>query len=170
MFFKVSNYAQCLGHFEFKTLLMSSNAFCKRPNLSVPDNPISCTCRIGISKFFSGTKKFLHVANLQATMQAAGFLQVLPKSSFKKLLLSIRLWQHAKMSTTLKSPDRLKNSKCKKWQLGNQKPIPYVTETDIVMPKEEPQSLKVFPPQHAHILPWEHQEIPYAHSCSPSNH
>jgi hypothetical protein len=47
------------------------------------------------------------------------------------------------MSTTLKAPNKLKNSKCKKGQLSNQPPIPYVAETDIVTSKEEPQVLKV---------------------------
>jgi hypothetical protein len=100
---------------------------------------------------FSETKKFLHSVNLQATIQVAGFLQVPPKSSLKKLLLSTRLWHHAKMSNTLKSPDGLKNAKCKKGQLSNRLPIPYVPETDILTPKEEPQSLKVKPPDNSHL-------------------
>jgi hypothetical protein len=50
------------------------------------------------------------------------------------------------MSTTLKSPDGLKNSECKKGQLSNRPPIPYVPETDLVTSKEEPQFLKVKPP------------------------
>jgi hypothetical protein len=103
------------------------------------------------ASFFSGTKIFLHSANLQATIQAAGFLQVSLKSSFKKLLLSTRLWHHAKMSTNLKSPDGLKNGECKKGQLSNQSPIPYVPETDIVTSKEEPQSLKVKLPDNSHL-------------------
>ncbi len=103
------------------------------------------------ASFFSGTKQFLLSANLQATIQAAGFLQVLPKSSFKKLLLGTKLWQYAKMSTTLKSPDGLKNAECKKGQLNNWPPIPYVPEVDIVMPKEEPQSLKVKLPDESHL-------------------
>ncbi len=61
---------------------------------------------------YSGTKTFLHSANLQATIQAAGFLQVPPKSSFEKLLLGTGLWQHAKMSATLKTPDGLNNAEC----------------------------------------------------------
>jgi hypothetical protein len=69
-----------------KTLLTLSCAFCKRPNFPEPDHKIGHTCGIGTSEFFSGTKKFLHSANLQATIQAAEFLQVPPKSSFKKLL------------------------------------------------------------------------------------
>ncbi len=73
------------------------------------------------------------------------------KSSFKKLLLSTGLWQYAKMSTTLKSPDGLKNSECKKGQLSNRLPIPYVAEMDIVTPKEEPQGLKVKLADNAHI-------------------
>jgi hypothetical protein len=100
-------------------------------------------CGIGPSEFFSGTKKFLLSANLQATIQAAGLLQVLPKSSFKNLLLGTGLWHYTKMSTTLKSPNRLKNAKCKKGQLSNRLPILYVAEVDIITPKEESQSLRV---------------------------
>jgi hypothetical protein len=55
------------------------------------------------------------------------------------------------MSTTLKSPDRLKNAECKKGQLSNQPPILYVPDVDIVMPKEEPQSLKVKLPDKSHL-------------------
>ncbi len=47
------------------------------------------------------------------------------------------------MSATLKSPNRLKNSECKKGQLSNCPPILYVAEMDIVTSKEEPQVLKV---------------------------
>ncbi len=81
----------------------------------------------------------------------AGFLRVPPKSSFKKLLLRTGLWQHAKMSTTLKSPDGLKNAECKKGQLSNWPPILYVPEMDIVTPKEKPQSLKVKLPDISHL-------------------
>ncbi len=81
--------------------------------------------------------------NLQATIRAAGFLQVPPKSSFKKLLLGTGFWQHAKMSTSLKSPDGLKDAECKKGQLSHWPPIPYVPVVDIVMPKEEPQLFKI---------------------------
>jgi hypothetical protein len=75
----------------------------------------------------------------------AGFLRVPPKSSFKKLLLGTRLWHHAKMSTSLKSPDGLKNAECKKGQLSHRLPIPYVPVVDIVTPKEEPQVLIKLP-------------------------
>jgi hypothetical protein len=47
------------------------------------------------------------------------------------------------MSTTLKAPNGLKNSKCKKGQLGNQLPIPFFAEMDIQMTREEPQVMKV---------------------------
>ncbi len=66
-------------------------------------------------------------------------------------MLSTGLWQYANISTTLKSPDRLKNSECKKGQLSNHTPIPYVAEMDIAMPKEEPQVLKVKLPDNSHI-------------------
>jgi hypothetical protein len=55
------------------------------------------------------------------------------------------------MSTTLKSPDGLKNSECEKGQLSNWPPIPYVPEMDIIMPKEKPQSLKVKLADNSHI-------------------
>ncbi len=93
----------------------------------------------------------MHSANLQATIQSAEFLQVPPKSSFKKFLLSTGLWQHAKMSTTLKTPDGLKDSEWKKGQLSNWPPIPYVPVVDIVMPKEDPQVLKVKLPDDSHL-------------------
>jgi hypothetical protein len=47
------------------------------------------------------------------------------------------------MSSTLKSSDRLKNSECKKGQLSNRPPVPYVPEIDLVTTKEEPQVFKV---------------------------
>ena len=80
----------------------------------------------------------------------AGFLQVPLKSSFKKLLLSSRLWQYDKMST-LKSPDGLKIAECKKGQLSNRPPILCVAEMDIVMSKEEPQLFKVKLPDASHL-------------------
>jgi hypothetical protein len=55
------------------------------------------------------------------------------------------------MSTTLKTPDRLNNAECKKGQLSNRLPIPYVPEVDIVMPKEEPQTLKVKLSDKSHL-------------------
>jgi hypothetical protein len=55
------------------------------------------------------------------------------------------------MRTTLKSPDGLKNADCKIGQLSNRPPILYVPETDIVMPKEEPQVLKVKLPDDSHL-------------------
>jgi hypothetical protein len=100
---------------------------------------------------FFGTKEFLHSANLQAAIQMAGFLQVPPKSSFRKLLLGTGLWQHAKMSTSLKSPDGLKDAECKKGQLSHWLPIPYVPVVDIITPKEEPQIFKIKLPDASHL-------------------
>jgi hypothetical protein len=98
-----------------------------------------------------GTKKVLRSANLQATISMAGFLQVPPKSSFKTLLLGTGLWHHAKMSTSLKSPDRLKDAECKKGQLSHRPPIPYVPVVDIVTPKEESQIFKIKLPDASHL-------------------
>jgi hypothetical protein len=55
------------------------------------------------------------------------------------------------MSTTLKSPNWVKNAEFEKGQLSNRPPIPYVPEVDIVTPKEEPQSLKVKLPGKSHL-------------------
>ncbi len=81
----------------------------------------------------------------------AGFLQVPQKSSIKKLLLGTGLWQHAKMSTSLKSPDGLKVAECGKGQLSHRPPIPYIPVVDIVTPKEEPQIFKVKVPDASHL-------------------
>jgi hypothetical protein len=80
----------------------------------------------------------------------AGFLWVPLKSSFKKLLLGTGLWQHAKRSTSLKSPDGLKDAECEKGHLSHRPPIPYVPVVDIVMPKKEPQSFKIKLPDASH--------------------
>ncbi len=76
-------------------------------------------------------------------MQAVWFLQVPPRSSFKKLVLGATHWQHAKMSTILKSPKGLKDMECKKGQLSCQLPIPYVPWLDQVTIKESLESLKI---------------------------
>jgi hypothetical protein len=47
------------------------------------------------------------------------------------------------MSTSLKSPDGLKNAECKKGQLSHRPPIPYVLVVDIITPKEDPQVFKI---------------------------
>jgi hypothetical protein len=75
------------------------------------------------------------------------------KSPFKKLLLGTRLWcyTYIKMSTNLKSIDMLKDAKCKKGQLSQRPPIPYVPVVDVVMPKEDPAVLKVKLPNNSHI-------------------
>jgi hypothetical protein len=131
---------------------MSSSAFSKKPKINfVPDHPIGRTCKVGISKLNFGTKKLSHSANLRATIQAAGFLRVPPKSPFKKLLLGTGLWQYAKMSTSLKSPDGLKDAEREKGQLSHQPPIPYIPVVDVVTPKEEPQLYKVKLPDASHL-------------------
>ncbi len=124
--------------------LVRGQSFCIRPsNWSYVQNQHK--------QVFFGTKKFLHSANLQAAIPTAGFLRVLPKSSFKKLLLDTRLWHHAKMSTSLKSPDELKDAECKKGQLSHRPPIPYIPVVDIVTPKEEPQIFKIKLPDTSHL-------------------
>ncbi len=90
--------------------------------------------KLALVSYIFGTKKFLHSANLQATIQVAGFLQVLLKSPFSKLLLGTGLWQYANMSTSLKSPEGLKDGECEKGQLSHQPPIPYVPVIDVVKP------------------------------------
>ena len=54
------------------------------------------------------------------------------------------------MSTSLKSPDGLKDAECKKGQLSHRPPIWYVPVVDIVTPKEEPQ-VKIKLPDVSHL-------------------
>ena len=45
----------------------------------------------------------------------------------------------------------LKDAKCKKGQLSQRPPIPYVPVVDVVTPKEDPAVLKVKLPNDSHI-------------------
>ncbi len=53
------------------------------------------------------------------------------------------------MSTSLKSPDGLKDAECKKGQLSHQPPIPYVLVIDIAL--GEPQIFKIKLPDVSHL-------------------
>jgi hypothetical protein len=55
------------------------------------------------------------------------------------------------MSTSLKSPDGLKDTECEKGQLSHWPPIPYVTVINIITPKEEPQIFKIKLPHASHL-------------------
>jgi hypothetical protein len=55
------------------------------------------------------------------------------------------------MSTSLKSPDGLKDAECKKGQLSHRQPIPYVPVVDIITHKEETQLFKVKLPDASHL-------------------
>ncbi len=55
------------------------------------------------------------------------------------------------MSTSLKSPDGLKDAECEKGQLSHQPPILYVPVVDIFTPKEEPQVFKIKLPDASHL-------------------
>ncbi len=55
------------------------------------------------------------------------------------------------MSTSLQSPDGLKDVECKKGQLSHRPPIPYVPVVDIVTPKEENQLFNVKLPDMSHL-------------------
>jgi hypothetical protein len=55
------------------------------------------------------------------------------------------------MSTSLKSPDGLKDAECKKGKLSHRPPIPYVLVVDIVTPKVEPQVFKIKLPDASHL-------------------
>jgi hypothetical protein len=56
-----------------------------------------------------------------------------------------------KMSTSIKSPDKLKDAEYEKGQLSHRLPIPYVPVVDVVLPKEEPQLFKVKLPDASHL-------------------
>ncbi len=99
LFFKSAYLAECLGHFEFKTLFTSSSAFCLGQFFFVPCHPTGCKCGSAQARVFWGDQEFLlSVKFFQATIQVAGFLQVLPKSLFKRLVLRTGLWHHAVLS------------------------------------------------------------------------
>ncbi len=55
------------------------------------------------------------------------------------------------MSTSLKSPDGLKDVECEKGQLSHRPPIPYVPVVGIVTPKEKTQLFKVKLPDASHL-------------------
>jgi hypothetical protein len=55
------------------------------------------------------------------------------------------------MSTSLKSPDKLKDTECKKGQLSHRPPIPYIPVVDIITGKEETQLFKVKLPDASHL-------------------
>jgi hypothetical protein len=55
------------------------------------------------------------------------------------------------MSTSLKSPDGLKDAECEKGQLSHRPPIPYVSVVDVIAPKEEPQIFKIKLPDMSHL-------------------
>ncbi len=55
------------------------------------------------------------------------------------------------MSTSLNTPDGLKDAECKKWQLSHRPPIPYIPVIDIVTPKENPPIFKIKLPDASHL-------------------
>jgi hypothetical protein len=55
------------------------------------------------------------------------------------------------MSTSLKSPDGLKDAECEKGQLSHRPPIPCIPVVDIITPKEEPQVFKIKLPDVLHL-------------------
>ncbi len=55
------------------------------------------------------------------------------------------------MSTSLKSPDGLKDGECEKGQLSHRPPVPYVPVVDIVTLKEDPQVFKIKLPNASHL-------------------
>ncbi len=61
---------------------MSSSAFSESPKFLYQTIHLVVRAESAQASFF-GTKKISHSVNLQADISTAGFLQVLPKSSFK---------------------------------------------------------------------------------------
>jgi hypothetical protein len=55
------------------------------------------------------------------------------------------------MSTSLKSPNRLKDAECKKGQLSYRLPIPYIPVVDNVTPKGDLQVFKIKLPDASHL-------------------
>jgi hypothetical protein len=98
-------------------------------------------CRFGLLE--SRTKTFALCKFSSTTRQATWFLQVLPRSTFKRFVLGTTVWQHAKMAIVLKSPKGLKDSECKKGQLSSRPHIPYVPLTDLMTTKKSLDNLKI---------------------------
>jgi hypothetical protein len=64
-------------------------------------------------------------------------------SFYKKLLIRMPLYLSARMSSSSKAIERLKDSECKKGHLGNRLPILYVPSTDLLQAKDNTEVLKV---------------------------
>ncbi len=109
----------------------------------VPDHPIGRTCRIGTSEFFLGPRKFSFCSGWAPTSSAKVFFQETPAW----------FWTLAASQNEYfpQFCDGLKDAECKKGQLSNRLPIPYVPVVDIVMPKEETQIFKVKLPDESHL-------------------
>ncbi len=73
----------------------------------------------------------------------ARFLRVPPKSSYKRLILWVGLYKYAKMSTSNKVPEGLKDSECEKGNLGAWPPILYVLPMDLLQAKENSDAIKL---------------------------
>ncbi len=73
-------------NFEFKTLLLLSSAISKKPIFFCTRPSNRRTCGIGRSKS-QGPRLLLSAKFSSATTQATQFLQVLSRSSFKRLVL-----------------------------------------------------------------------------------
>jgi hypothetical protein len=101
--------------------------------------------------FFLESRNFCTLQIFKPPFKQMGSFESCQIIFFKKLVLSTRLWQYAKMITTLKAPIGLKNFECKKGQLSKRPPILYVAETDLTSSKEEPQVLKVKLPDDSHL-------------------
>ncbi len=85
----------------------------------------------------------MHWAGVAKKILTNGFLQVPPKSSYKRLIIGTKLYLSAKMSNSSKTPKDLKDSECKKGHLGICLPIPYVPPTDLLQVKDCMEMLKV---------------------------
>ncbi len=78
-----------------------------------------------------------------AKLLANRFLRVLPRSSYNRLIVRTPLYLKARMSASTKAPEGLKDSECKKGNLGVCPPIPYVPPTDLLQTKENADTLKL---------------------------
>ncbi len=117
--------ANGLGHFDIKTMLVyvSGNVcwrLCSDAAETSPSLPPSKSIKEPPTKIeILGSAKY-PADPLQR------ILRVLPKLTFKHLILETLLWQYT-MSSNLKSlPEGLKKPKCKKGKLIAQPPILYV--------------------------------------------
>jgi len=122
----------CLRHFDIKLriaiLTRREYRACKVADLLALGSSSRSSAVFRESESLPDPKILRHAQSERGALYE--FLQVLTKSSFKRLLLRTAHWRAYAMSST-KSTESLKDSECEKGQLAIWPPISYVPPTDL---------------------------------------